>query len=79
MKKVSIKTVILVTILWLACPLSAVEQEQRSLEGLIAAAEAIVAGEILSTDYTATPADGPMVAVAKVLKVIKGPIRKRKQ
>ena len=78
MTKGSSRIVILVAILGLACPLSAVEQEQRSLEGLIAAAEAIVAVEILSTDYTATPADGPMVAVAKVLKVIKGPFRKGK-
>lgn len=76
MKKVFIRTVIWVAILGLACPLKAAGQKQRSLEGLIATAEAIVAVEILSTDYTATPADGPLVAVAKVLKVIKGPFRK---
>lgn len=51
----------------------AVKQEQRAFEGLIAAAEAVVAVEVLSTDYTATPSDGPMVAAARVLKVVKGP------
>jgi len=50
----------------------AAAQEQRAFEGLIAAAEAVVAVEILSTDYTATPSDGPMVAAARVLKVVKG-------
>lgn len=55
-----------------------VEQEQRTFEGLMTTADAIVAVEILSTDYTATPADGPMVAVAKALKVLKGPFTKGK-
>ncbi len=68
--------VVLGSILALAFPIEAVKP--RSFEGLIAAAEAIVAVEILSTDYTATAADGPMVAVAKVLKVLKGPLRKGK-
>lgn len=76
MKKLSSSSVILLAILGLVGPLRAVELEQRSLKGLIAAAEAIVAVEVLSTDYTATPADEPMVAVAKVLKVFKGPLRK---
>lgn len=56
-----------------------VQQEQRAFEGLIAAAEAVVAVEILSTDYTATPADGPMVAAAKALKVLKGLLTTEKQ
>jgi len=50
----------------------AVSQEQQGFEGLIASAESVVAVEILSTDYTATPADGPMVATSKVLKAVKG-------
>jgi hypothetical protein len=41
-------------------------------EGLIAAAEVIAAVEIVSTDYSFTGSDGPMVAVARVLKVLKG-------
>jgi hypothetical protein len=57
----------------------AVQQEQRSFEGLIAAAEAVVAVEVLSTDYTATQVDGPMVATAKVLKVLKGRLTTGKQ
>jgi len=56
----------------------AVTQEQRAFEGLIAAAEAVVAVEIVSTDYTATASDGPMVAVARVLKVVKGPVTHEK-
>ncbi|MDP9177379.1 MAG: hypothetical protein M3O61_06845 [Gemmatimonadota bacterium] len=51
----------------------ALAQKPRPVESLIANADAIVVVEILSTDYTRTPADGPMVAVAKVLKVLKGP------
>ena len=38
----------------------------------MAAAEAIVAVEILRTDYRATPADGPMYADARILAVVKG-------
>lgn len=49
------------------------KQEQLTFEGLMAVAEAVVAVEILSTDYTATAIDGPMVATAKVLKPLKGP------
>lgn len=44
------------------------------LDRLISKADAIAAVEILSTDYTATAADGPMYAQAKVLKVVKGDI-----
>lgn len=57
----------------------AVQQEPHAFEGLIAAGEAVVAVEILSTDYTATPSDGPMVAVAKVLKGLKGPLTAGRQ
>lgn len=49
------------------------KQKQLTFEGLIAAAEAVVAVEILSTDYTRTAIDGPMVANAIVLKALKGP------
>lgn len=42
------------------------------LAQLITDADAIVAVEILRTDYRATAADGPMYGDAKVLKVIKG-------
>ena len=64
---------ILIAFLAMGSETIAVKQEQRAFEGLIAAAEAVVAVEILSTDYTATPSDGPMVATARVLKVVKGP------
>ena len=46
---------------------------------LITTAEAVVAVEILSTDYTATPSDGPMVAEARVLKVVKGALSQGKK
>ena len=48
-------------------------QKQLTFEGLIAMSEAVVAVEILSTDYTRTALDGPMVATAKILKALKGP------
>jgi hypothetical protein len=41
---------------------------------LLAAAEAVAAVEIVSADYSLTANDGPMVAAAKVLKVLKGPL-----
>ena len=71
----SSSVLILVAFLVLGSRTSAVAQERRDLNftGLITAAEAVVAVEILSTDYTATPSDGPMVAAARVLKVVKGP------
>jgi hypothetical protein len=53
---------------------SAVEFNRLSTE-----ADAIAVVEIISTDYTATAADGPMYASAKVLKVLKGEISKRKK
>ena len=49
-------------------------QGQRPPQGLLAAADAIVAVEIVSADYRPTVNDGPMVAAAKVLKVLKGPL-----
>ena len=72
----SSSALILVAFLVLGSRTSAVTQERLALDftGLIAAAEAVVAVEILSTDYTATPSDGPMSAAAKVLKVLKGPL-----
>ena len=44
----------------------------QQLEALIDEAEVVAAVRILSTDYRATAADGPMYADAKLLKVIKG-------
>lgn len=72
----SSSVLILVAFLVLGSCTSAVTQEQPASgpTGLITAAESVVAVEILSTDYTATPSDGPMVAEAKVLKVLKGPL-----
>jgi hypothetical protein len=66
----------LVAFLVLGSRTSAVTQERPALNftGLITAAEAVVAVQILSTDYTATPSDGPMSAAARVLKVLKGPL-----
>lgn len=54
-------------------------QEQLTFEGLIGVAEAVVAVEILSTDYADCARDGPMVATAKVLKALKGPYTTGKQ
>ena len=77
-KKASRRTVILIALWGFALRAIAVEQEQRPYEGLITTAAAVVAVEILSTDYTATPVDGDMVATAKVLKILKGPFTKGK-
>lgn len=49
------------------------KQQQFTFEGLIAMSDAVVAVEILSTDYNRCRGDGPMVATAKVLKALKGP------
>lgn len=65
---------ILLIMLLLGSRIVAMQRQQRSFEGLITAADAVVAVEILSTDYSATPADGPMVAAANVLKSLKGAI-----
>lgn len=51
-----------------------VSGREDGLAKLTTDADAIVAVEILKTDYTATAADGPMYGEAKVLKVIKGPL-----
>lgn len=72
-KEASLSTVVLLALLGFAWRTMAVEQGPPPFEGLMTTAHAVVAVEILWTDYTATPADGPMVAVAKVLKVLKGP------
>lgn len=42
------------------------------LADLITDADAIMAVEILRTDYSATPSDGPMYGDARILKVLKG-------
>jgi hypothetical protein len=65
---------ILIVVLALNAQPDAPEAQQPPFQGLIAAAEAIVAVEIVSTDYTLTAADGPMIAVAKILKVLRGPL-----
>ena len=51
----------------------------RQLETLIDEAEFVAAVRILSTDYRATAADGPMYADAKLLKVIKGELPRARQ
>ena len=51
---------------------TATSRDDQGFEGLIAAAEAVVAVRIISTDYTAVPSNGPMVATAKVLRAVKG-------
>ena len=62
--------------LWIAAALFAVTASAgprtQQLEALIDQAEVVAAVTILSTDYRATAADGPMYADAKLLKVIKG-------
>ncbi len=78
-RKVFSKPVILMGLLLVGSRTIAAEQEQRPFQGLIGAAEVVVAVEILSTDYTATVADGPMVAAARALKVLKGPFPTGKQ
>ena len=65
---------LLMTLVMLVSRTVAQGQGQSPPQGLLAAAEAVVAVEIVSTDYTATAADGPMVAAAKILKVLKGPL-----
>ncbi len=45
-----------------------------ALDNLIERVDTIAVVEVISTDYTATAADGPMYAEAKILKVIKGNI-----
>ena len=62
--------------LWIAAALFAVTASAaprtQQLEALIDQAEVVAAVTILSTNYRATAADGPMYADAKLLKVIKG-------
>ena len=55
-------------------PLSA-QAAPAGLNNLVSEADAIAVVEIVSTDYSATAADGPMYAEAKVLRVIKGGVR----
>jgi len=49
------------------------KQKQLTFEDFFAVAEAVVAVEILSSDYRLCEGDGPMVATARVLKALKGP------
>ncbi len=78
-EKASNISVILIVLLALGSHALAESQAQPPFGDLITPAEAVVAVEILSTDYGATPADGPMVATAKVLKSLKGPLTLGKQ
>ena len=73
-KLVLIGPLVLISLLIMRSEPTVAKQEQRAFEGLIAAADAVVAVEIISTDYSATPSDGPMLASAKVLKIVKGPL-----
>ena len=50
--------------------------QQPGLADLIPAADVIVVAQISETDYSRTPADGPMTAQAAVLSVVKGRLRK---
>jgi hypothetical protein len=45
------------------------------LDSLLGKADAVAVVEILTTDYTATAADGPMYAGAKIIKPLKGHLR----
>ena len=51
----------------------------QQLEALIDEAEVVAVVTILSTDYRATAADGPMYADAKLLKVIKGELSRARR
>jgi hypothetical protein len=68
-------------LLWLLLSIAAVigpplaEAAPASLVDLVAKADAIAVVAIVSADYSATAADGPMYAEAKVLKVVKGKLR----
>ncbi len=50
--------------------------QQPSLASLIPAAEVIVVAQVTETDYSRTASDGPMIARAKVLRSIKGRLRR---
>jgi hypothetical protein len=51
-------------------------QQQATLASLMSAAEVVVVAQISSTDYSRSPADGPMTAQAKVLAAVKGRLRR---
>lgn len=70
-----VRLITLTAILGFAAP-AATLGRTNALESLVAQADAIALVEILSTDYRATAADGPMYADAKVLKVLKGNVLK---
>lgn len=69
-----IKILAIIVFLQAAGPAST--QRPATLASLIPAADVIVAAEISSTDYSRTPADGPMTARAKVLSSLKGGLRR---
>jgi hypothetical protein len=50
--------------------------QQTTLASLIPAAPIIVVARITKADYSRTSSDGPMIAQAKVLSVIKGNLKK---
>jgi hypothetical protein len=67
---------ILAAILLLQAPDPASAPRQANLASLIPAAGVVVVAEISSTDYSRTPSDGPMTARARVLKSLKGGLRR---
>jgi hypothetical protein len=67
---------ILAAILFLQTVGPASAPRQATLASLIQDARVIVVAEISSTDYSQTPADGPMIARARVLHSLKGELRK---
>ena len=70
-----IKVLIVIALLQISArPANA--QQQGTLASLIPAADAIVVAQVLDTDYSRTPSDGPMVAHAKVLSTVKGRLKK---
>ncbi len=77
MNRKKFRSVVILVIIWvLALRAIASGGEKGHFESLVLIADVVVAVEILSTDYSATPSDGPIVAVAKVLKTVKGPFAK---
>jgi hypothetical protein len=55
------------------------EADSNKPPSLIGEAEAVVAANVLRTDYTLTAADGPMYGEALVLKSVKGSIPKNRR
>src|SRR5688500_10122720 len=67
-------TLVALSTLLMVCWSTLAQGREPSFKERAAVAAAVVAVEILSADYSKTPADGPMVATARLLKVLKGPL-----